>query len=358
MKPPPFGYSRPGTVAEALTTLAVLGEDGKVLAGGQSLVPLLSMRLAVPAHLVDINRLTGLAYVRVTQAGPAQPGPAQPGPAQASPAQQGSGAAGLPGPLAAGAGAVAVGALARHAQLLADRVAATTQPLLAKALRFVAHPAIRNRGTTVGSVVHADPAGEMTAVLAVLGGTVRLAREGAERVVPAGEFFLGPLESAVRPGELATEVVFPALPPGAGTAFAEVSRRRGDYAVSGVAALVQTSGGTVRAARAAYLSAGPCPVVVDLTEAVAGLPATSADFGAAAALARARVEPRSDIHATAAYRRHLAGVLTQRALREALAEARERASAGPRPGAERHSDTKRFAATEPGPGEEPDGQRC
>jgi aerobic carbon-monoxide dehydrogenase medium subunit len=292
VKPPPLRYSRPESTAEALATLASLGPGGKVLAGGQSLLPLMSMRLAAPGHLVDINRLDELGYVRVED------------------------------------GNVRVGALARHAEVLADSAAAAAQPLLTKALRFVAHAAIRNRGTTVGSIVHADPAGEMPAVLALLEGTVRVVCQGAERVIPASAFFLGPLESAVRPAELATEALFPVLPPSAGTGFAEVSRRRGDYAVCGVAALVRLGGdGRIARAHAAYLSVAPCPLVLDLTEAAAGLPAggaRDAGFAAAADLVRQRVDPEPDIHATAAYRRHLAGVLTQRALLEALGEARER----------------------------------
>jgi len=294
VKPPPLGYSRPESAAEALAALAALGPGAKVLAGGQSLLPLLSMRLAAPTHLVDINRLADLGYVRVAD------------------------------------GQVRVGALARHAQVLASPAAAQAQPLLAKALRFVAHPAIRNRGTTVGSIVHADPAAEMPAVLALLAGSVRLASQGTERLVPAGEFFLGPLESAIRHGELATEVLFPALSPAVGTGFAEVSRRRGDYAVCGVAALVRLgAGGRVARARAAYLSVAPCPLVLDLTEAVAGAPADSSAFPGAAELARQQLDPGTDVHATASYRRHLAGVLTERALLEALGEARERSAEMP-----------------------------
>ena len=289
MKPPRLGYSRPESVAEALRMLSELGPDGKVLAGGQSLVPLLSMRLAEPMHLVDINRLADLCYVRQAD------------------------------------GQVLVGALARHAEVLTSPVALAAQPLLGKALRFVAHPAIRNRGTTVGSIVHADPAGEMPAVLALLGGVVRVATESGERLIEAGDFFLGVLESDVQPGELATEVRFPALAQAAGTGFAEVSRRRGDYAVCGVAALVALNDRQeVEQARAAYLSAGPCPRVVDLTEAVAGAPAGSESLPAAVAMARELIHPEGDIHATAEYRRHLAGVLTERALLEALAEARDR----------------------------------
>jgi CO/xanthine dehydrogenase FAD-binding subunit/aerobic-type carbon monoxide dehydrogenase small subunit (CoxS/CutS family) len=310
VKPSPFGYSRPATTAEALALLAELGDEGKVLAGGQSLVPLMSMRLAVPEQLVDINGLTELGYVRVAASG--EP--------------------------------VEVGALARHAQVLRDPAVAAAQPLLAKALRFVAHPAVRSRGTTVGSLVHADPAGEMTAVLAVLGGAVRAARESGERLIPASEFFLGPLESALAPGELAVQALFPPLPPHGGTAFAEVSRRHGDYALAGVAVTVLLGeDGRIQQARAAYLSAGPGPVVADLTEAVAGLPADAAAFGAAAALARSAVRPPSDVHATADYRRHLAGVLTERALREAAQEARDRAASRP-------PTTHPRAGPYPGPG--------
>jgi aerobic carbon-monoxide dehydrogenase medium subunit len=290
VKPASVKYSRPESVAAALGTLADLGPEGKVLAGGQSLVPLMSMRLAAPGHLVDINRLAELSYVR------------------------------------AAADLVRVGALARHADVLASPAAAA-QPLLAKALRCVAHPAIRNRGTTVGSIVHADPAAEMPAVLALLGGAVRVTSAGGERLVPADEFFLGPLESDIRPGELATEVQFPVLPAAAGTGFAELSRRRGDYAVCGVAVVAWLGpDGTVGGARAAYLSVGPVPLVLELTATVAGATAGADDFPGVAGLVRAQLDPEPDIHATAEYRRHLAGVLTVRALREAVAEARQRTS--------------------------------
>jgi carbon-monoxide dehydrogenase medium subunit len=283
VKPPPFGYSRPESVAEAVAALGLAAPDGKVLAGGQSLVPLLNMRLATPAHLVDINALTELGYVRVDD------------------------------------GEVVIGALARHAQVLADPAVNRAQPLIGQALALVAHPVIRNRGTTVGSIVHADPAGEMTAVFALLGGSVLLAGSSGERLVSAEDFFLGPLESDVRPDELATQVRLPVLGQRAGCAFAEVSRRHGDYAVCGVAALVELddAGGVARA-RAAYLSVAGTPLVLDLTEA-------GTDVAAAGRLAMARVTPTADIHATAGYRRHLAGVLTERALAGALAHAREQA---------------------------------
>jgi aerobic carbon-monoxide dehydrogenase medium subunit len=282
VKPPQFGYSRPESVGEAVALLAGHDPDGKVLAGGQSLLPLLNMRLATPEHLVDINRLSELSYVRVED------------------------------------GHVVIGALARHAQVLADRATASAQPLIGQALALVAHPVIRNRGTTVGSIVHADPSGEMTAVLALLGGSVLLVSTGGERSVRAEDFFLGPLESDVRTDELATQVRMPVLPARAGTAFAEVSRRHGDYAVCGVAAYAELDdAGGVGSARAAYLSVAGTPLVLDLAEA-------SGDPAAAGRLARAAVTPAGDIHGTAAYRKHLAGVLTERALAAAIAAARER----------------------------------
>ncbi len=286
MKPSPFAYSAPTSLAEALSVLAEVGPDGKVLAGGQSLVPILNMRLAAPAHIVDINRIPDLAFVRVEDGG------------------------------------VRIGALARHADVERDGPAFDALPLLRQALRLVAHPVIRNRGTTVGSLAHADPSGEMTAVLALTGGSVELARQGSTRTVSAEEFFVAPLESAVEPGEMAVSAHFPAPPAHTGTAFVEVARRHGDYAVCGLAAMVTLQqDGTIGVARAAYISVGPTPVVLDLTEAVHGQAVADADWAAAGRLAQDQVDPEPDIHASADYRRHLVGVLTGRALREAAGRA-------------------------------------
>ncbi|MDX3100785.1 FAD binding domain-containing protein [Nonomuraea angiospora] len=274
MKPPPFEYHAPRDLDEALRTLAEVG--GKVLAGGQSLIPMLNMRLAAPEHLVDINRVQGLAAMETTLDG------------------------------------VRVGATVRHSQ--AERAGA--HPLLSRALRLVAHPVIRNRGTVVGSLVHADPAAELPAVLAVLGGSVRVARlRGQVRDVGAEEFFVGPMESAVQPGELAVSAFFPALGPRTGAAFEEVARRHGDYALAGVCAVVTLDeDGWVEAARLACIGVGHVPIVVDVTESPAD----------AARIVRDRVEPEGDIHASAAYRRHLAGVLAERAVRNATREAQDR----------------------------------
>jgi carbon-monoxide dehydrogenase medium subunit len=295
VKPPSFDYHRPASVAEALTVLAELGPDAKVLAGGQSLVPLLNMRLAAPKALVDINRLTELATVTSDEQG------------------------------------VRVGAGVRHAHL-AGAAGTPLLSLLAEATRLVAHGTIRNRGTTVGSLVHADPAAEMPAALLLCDGAVEIASAAGTRRVPAAEFFVGPLESAVQPGELAVAATFPALPPRTGGAFVEVSRRAGDYALVGLGITVTLdSTGAVAAVRAAYLSVGPTPVLVDLTDAVSGSLASGpegsgdVDWEAAAMLAQSHVDPDDDIHASAAYRRSLVGVLTQRAGRAALSRAKEAA---------------------------------
>ena len=294
MKPPVFEYHRPGTVAEALAVLAEVGHDGKVLAGGQSLVPLLNMRLAAPRHLVDVNWLAELDEV------------------------------------GCGPDAVRVGALARHARVEHDRDATAAIPLLGQAIGDIAHATVRNRGTVVGSLVHADPAAELPAVLVLLGGTMELARagDGGRRELAAADFFLGPLTSALHPGELATAATFPRPPAGAGSAWVEVARRHGDYAICGVGALVELDQGLrVAAARAALISVGPVPVPVDLTDALGGRPHDDADWAAAGRLAAEATDPEDDIHASAAYRRHLAGVLTARAARAAAAHAARRLEA-------------------------------
>ncbi|MBO3748195.1 FAD binding domain-containing protein [Streptosporangiaceae bacterium NEAU-GS5] len=279
MKPPPFDYHAPTSIEQALAVLAEVGAHGKVLAGGQSLIPLLNMRLAAPDHLVDINRVAGLDAVE------AEPG------------------------------GVRVGALARHAAVERSAAVRSAQPLIGQALRLVAHPVIRNRGTVVGSLVHADPSAELPAVLALLGGSVRLARVDTERDVAAEDFFVGPLESATEPGELAVSAFFPALGRRTGTAFVEVARRHGDFAMAGVAALVGLDDeGAVMSARVACISVGPAPVVVDVS-------AQAPDWKAAARAVQDRIEPEGDIHATADYRRHLTGVLAERALTQAAADA-------------------------------------
>ena len=272
MKPAPFDYRRPGTLAEAVAALA--GEpNAKVLAGGQSLVPLLSMRLAAPALLVDINAIPGLATIEATDDG------------------------------------VRVGALARHAAVLASADVRRVQPLVPLALANVAHATIRNRGTTVGSLVHADAAAEMPVVLKLLGGSVEAEGPAGRRTIAADDLYVGPLETSLAHDEIAVSAFFPALRPGAGVAFEEIARRHGDYALVGAAALVE--GDSVRVG---FLSVSDVPTVVDLTG------VADDDLGDAAL---AQLEPLDDIHATAAYRAQLVRVLTGRVVRSAQEHARE-----------------------------------
>lgn len=285
VKPSPFEYHAPRTVEETTAVLGELGAEAKVLAGGQSLIPVLNMRLAAPAHLVDINRVAGLDALEVTAEG------------------------------------VRVGALVRHADLERHDGAYDAQPLLRQALRHVAHPAIRNRGTTVGSLAHADPAGEMPTILALTDGRVEVVSRRGSREVPAADFFLGPMESCLEPDELAVAAWFGRAPAGTGTAFTELARRSGDYALAAVGAAVTVQDGSVTAARVAFVSVTPTPGVLDLGGVLAGQPVDTADWEAAATLAREHVDPETDIHATAEYRRHLTGVLTTRALRQAATNA-------------------------------------
>jgi aerobic carbon-monoxide dehydrogenase medium subunit len=286
LKPSGFVYHRPDSLEEALEVLGQVGDEGKVLAGGQSLIPMLSMRLAAPAHLVDINQVDGLATVEVAN------------------------------------GRVLVGATVRHRALERHEAASRAIPLLAQALTHVAHPTIRNRGTSVGSLVHADPAGEMPAVLSLLDGTVQVASSGGTREVDASEFFLGPMESAVKPGEMAVSAQFAVPPSGTGSAWLELSRRHGDYAMCGVGALVTLDADRrVTRARVGLISVGPTPVLIDVTEAVAGQSIDELDLGPTAELVDQAIDPEADIHASADYRGHLARVLTGRALTAAARSA-------------------------------------
>ena len=284
MKPAPFAYRRPASLDDAIGLLT--GTPGaKVLAGGQSLVPLLSMRLAAPPMLVDINALPDLDHVRCSADG------------------------------------VRVGALARHTQVLASAEARDVQPLLAMALADVAHPTIRNRGTTVGSLVHGDAAAELPVVLSLLGGSVDVVGPAGRRTIPAAELYVGPLESSVGADEIAVEANFPALADGCGVAFEEIARRHGDYAQCGAAALVRLDGDQVVQALVGYLSVCDVPTVVDVT-------GVSPDVAGEAALRH--LDPAEDIHATAHYRAQLVRVLTERVLRAAIDDARARRSTGDR----------------------------
>jgi carbon-monoxide dehydrogenase medium subunit len=284
VKPAPFDYVAPRSVAEATAALSSAGGDAKVLAGGQSLVPLINLRLAKPAVLVDINRVAGLDGIAVPS------------------------------------GALSLGALVRHADLLSDRRVAAGWPILHDAAALIGHPAIRNRGTVGGSLAHADPAAELPAVLSVLGGSVVAEGARGRREIAADDLFLTYLTTALEPDEILTEVRLPALPPAAGSAFVEFARRFGDFALVGAGAVVVPSGGAVGEARLALIGVGATPVRVDLAS-LRGQPLAAKTWSAAGELAAAAVDPDSDLHAPAEYRRQLAAVMAERA----LARAAERA---------------------------------
>ena len=288
MKPAEFTYRRPGTLADALEAYAQ-APDAKVLAGGQSLIPLLSMRLATVGELIDINGIPELSRIEVDHTG------------------------------------VRFGAIARHTELLEHAEVARVQPLIPAALAHVAHATIRNRGTTVGSIVHADAAGEMPAVFAMLGGRLTAQSVRGTWDISAPELFLGALETSLAEDEIATEVFLPALPPNHGVAFEEIARRHGDYALCAVGAIVGADPeGGVTSVRTGYVSVSDVPVAVDLSETFSDGRCSPENLAAAGEEALSHLEPASDVHATARYRAQLVRVLTARAITTAYEDARAR----------------------------------
>src|SRR6266550_689978 len=277
MKLPRFTYHRPESLEEVLALLAE-HDDVKVLAGGQSLIPLMALRLGAPDHLVDIARLPELADVRNDD------------------------------------GALAVGAGVTHAQAERSEQVEAAAPLLARALPQIGHQAIRSRGTVCGSLAHADPAAELPAVAVASGASVVVRSVRGERVIPAAEFFQGYLSTALEPDELIVEVRFPAFPETAGAAVVELSRRHGDFALVGVAATVDVADGTIAACSLVFFGAGAVPRRVEEAEAaLVGAPPVAGRVDEAAAIVSAQLDPPDDIHGSRAYRKHVAGVLTRRA---------------------------------------------
>lgn len=291
MKPAPFAYEAPRSLAEALDLLARHGDAATVLAGGQSLVPLLNFRLARPDLIVDVNGLAELAYARCED------------------------------------GVVRVGALTRQAEAERSPVVRSGWPLAVAALHHVAHAQIRNRGTFGGSIAHADPAAELPAVLAALDARVHLRSARGVRVLGWEEFFLGPLTTAREPDELLVEVEARAQAPGAGYAFVEFARRHGDFALGGAAVVVESEAGLVRRAAIALLAAGPTPLRARAAEqALAGHELTGETARAAAAEAVRDLHPTGDLHGSGAYRRGLVETLVRRALLEAAGRAGKEAA--------------------------------
>lgn len=285
MKPSRFAYHDPTTIEEVLDLLHLHGDEAKVLAGGQSLIPVLNMRLTSPKVLIDLGRLPMLAFIREE------------------------------------AGSLSIGAMTRHAQVERSALVRERQPLLAEAIGQVGHPQIRNRGTIGGSLAHADPAAELPAVLLALDGSVVLQGRTGRREVAAADLFHGLFTTAIQPGELLTEVRVPGLPERTGWAFVELARRYGDFALAGVACtLTLAPDGSIAGCRLVLTGVGGGPVRAAEAElSLVGQAPSARLFAEAAALVQAEVEPESDLHATAEYRSHLAGVLTERALGQALA---------------------------------------
>lgn len=279
MKPAPFAYHRPTSLDEALTLLERYGPDGRVLAGGQSLVPALNMRLAAPAALIDINRLPGLDGISLEPEG------------------------------------LVIGALARHAAVEASPLVLRHARPIALAMPHVGHRAIRTRGTIGGSVALADPAAELPACLLALEAVIRVAGPGSRREIPALRFFRGIYTTDLAPGEMVTAVVVPRGPGDWESRFVELARRHGDYALVGLAAHCRVDGGVVREARLAFCGVGSTPVRAARAEAaLAGRALDPEARARAVAALDADLDPPGDVHASPALRRHLARVLLGRVL--------------------------------------------
>ena len=286
MKPAPFLYLRPDSVEEALGLLAEHGYDAKLLAGGQSLIPTMNFRLAEPAVLIDLNGVSGLAGIEARDGG------------------------------------VWIGAMTRQRAAEHSDVVGRGVPLMTEAFPWIAHPAIRNRGTVGGNLAHADPASELPAIALALEARFNIRGAGGDRWVSAADFFPGLFATALEPEEILMGVEFPTTPPNAGWAFEEISRRHGDYALVGVAAQVTTTpDGRCETARVGLFSVGDGPVLSPAASALAGENPTAdaiADVGAATAR---DLDPPSDIHASSDYRRQLIRVLVGRALSRAFQRA-------------------------------------
>lgn len=292
MKPAPFAYIAPDSLDAAVAALAEHGSDAKVLAGGQSLIPVMNFRLAQPAVLIDLNRITSLDFVRRDGAG------------------------------------LRVGSMTRQSRVEHDPDVRQLSPLLHAAMPHIAHPQIRNRGTIGGTLAHADPAAELPAVVVALGGHLRLVSGRGERRVAADEFFSGLFTTALEPDEIVAEIELPANAPRTGCAFLEIARRHGDYAQVGLAATLQLAeDGSCAAARLVYLSVGDRPMTASGAAAllVGERPSTELFRAAAEHAAGEEIEPTTDIHASADFKRHLAAVLARRALETALGRAEEAA---------------------------------
>ena len=291
MKPAPFDYTAATSVEMATASLAEAGDDAKIIAGGQSLVPLLNFRLLRPSILVDINSIESLSFITETATN------------------------------------IRVGALTRHYQLETSLVIARHLPVLSCAMTHVAHLAIRNRGTIGGSLAHGDPAAELPMMALLLDAELHIASVSSARTIAARDFFLGALTVDLGGGEIVTEIVLPKLPARTGWGFAEVARRHGDFALAAVAATLTVVADAIVEARIALTGVGRTPLrVAEAESLLVGQAPTPYLSGQTVEAVRAAMEPDSDMHASADYRRHLAGILTSRALAAAWRRAKESAA--------------------------------
>jgi len=281
MKPAPFKYIAASSLDHALALKAEYGDEARFLAGGQSLIPTMNFRLARPSVLIDINGLTALAGVNRSSGG-----------------------------------MIRVGALTRYRDLERDSGFLVSCPLFADALPHIAHPQIRNRGTIGGNLSHADPASELPALTVAMEGRMRLKSSKGEREVAASGFFRGLLTTDTAVDEMLVEIAFPALRPRTGACFMEVARRKGDFALAGVAAIVTLDGEKrCSVARLALCGVGETPVDASSAgSSLMGQPCTHEVFEAVATKVREMIAPSGNVHGSADYQRHIAGVLTQRAL--------------------------------------------
>jgi carbon-monoxide dehydrogenase medium subunit len=289
MKPAPFDYFAPTSVEEVRGLLTQYGDEAKILAGGQSLVPVMALRLAQPSVVIDINNVRELNYIRADDRG------------------------------------LAIGAVTRQRAVERSVTVREKVPLLTAAIEWIGHPQIRNRGTIGGSLAHADPAAELPALAAVLDATFTVTNAGGtKRTLKASDFFVSYLTTALGSDDLLSEIYFPALPTGAGWSFVEVARRHGDFALVGVAAVVALDGASnCSDVRVALFGVAPTAVRSPSAEqALLGQKPNEQAIAAAAAEVTKDIEPPADVHASAAYRTYVATNLVRRALTEAAQRVR------------------------------------
>ncbi|MBT2605215.1 xanthine dehydrogenase family protein subunit M [Bacillus sp. ISL-53] len=284
MKPAKFEFLRPATIEDAVQYLADYGEDAKIISGGQSLIPVLNMRLSTPKYLIDVSRIKELNYIKKDSS------------------------------------VIKIGALTRHYEVEESELVRKYCPLLTEGMKNVGHPQIRSRGTIGGSIAHADPSAELPCILSALRGEIVIIGPDGERTVPTDEFFLTYLLTSLEPTELVKEIRFPIINENHGTAFIEMTRRHGDFALVEVASVVGIDEqGNFSSVQLAVGGAGPTPIVLeDIEDFLIGKEPTEHVIEEAVSSIKDYLDPEGDLHSSAEYRIHLASVLTKRALQTAI----------------------------------------